>query len=102
MRKMSSLLAAAALGTMAMAVGPGAVINGGSTAQASPTSEARADQAKRHSEVRTRDVERSILNAFGRGGYRHSYPRGGWSVAHGKRMARKAKNKARNRSAHRG
>lgn len=30
------------------------------------------------------------------------YPRGGWSVSHGKRLARKSRNVKANRRAHRG
>ena len=104
MRKSSPFLAAAALGAMAMALGPGTVISGEGTAQARPTNETRAEQSKRQQDSqRTRNsVERAIFGGYGGARQRHGYPRPGWSVAHGKRLVRKAKNKARNRRAHRG
>lgn len=49
-------------------------------------------------------VDRVVNAIFGRigAGSRPRYPRPGWSVAEGKRRARKARNVARNRRAHRG
>ncbi len=103
MRKTASLAALAAMSMAALAL-PASIAGADGTAQARSSTEQRADQAKRQQDSqRTRNsIERAVFGGYGGARQRHGYPRPGWSVAHGKRLARKAKNKARNRRAHRG
>lgn len=81
----------------------------GVTAQPTAANETQAREAapatqKSTTPARAAVAEAAINQAYGwapgRSGYK--YPRAGWSVAHGKRMARKRRNVLRNRRNHRG
>ena len=97
-RKTSGLLAAAALA-------PGAGMSSVSTNMEQVIASMGKMTSKLRASLREPFAARRRANDRGRLGSHRSpvgYPRGGWSVSHGKRLARKSRNVKANRRAHRG
>lgn len=97
-RKTSGLLAAAALAL-------GAGMSSVSTNMGQVIASMEKMTSKLRASIREPFATRRRANDRGRLGSHRSpvgYPRGGWSVSHGKRLARKSRNVKANRRAHRG
>lgn len=95
----ASLLAAAAIAGLGAAV----VTPAPDGAQARADAQAKADQkGQKPSTAEQRAAERAVFSRYYRPWFIR-YPQGpGWTIAQVKRMARKKRNQARNRRAHRG
>lgn len=100
-RSLTTLLAAASLGMLGTSPAPTAAP---ADSQPSVTQGGKTLQSKA---LRVAvDAPQHLMTNWGNLTWRSrrppGYPRGGWSVRQGQRMARKARNVARNRRAHRG
>lgn len=92
------LLAAAMISTL----GSGLAIASAGTAQLRGWGGAPPDHALIRQRPSKPGANASVRSGTGSRSSSPSYPRGGWTVAHGQRMARKARNVKANRGRHRG
>ncbi|MEL4181220.1 hypothetical protein [Roseateles sp. PN1] len=98
-RNLASLSVMAALAMAGSGIG-GAFGVANELQATSKTATAEKGAAAAVKKAQQNKLERAFLGRYGIKS-RPSYPGYGWSVAHDRRMARKARNKARNRAAHR-
>lgn len=99
----------AALAALAMAAMAGPFVTSTSTTQASGATAAESGKGAQPSgkamglkDAAKRQLERAFLGGFGVSSSRRRFPGQGWSVAQDRRMAKKQRNRARNRRAQRG